>query len=190
MKSILIIGFAFLLGCQSTTKKVEGEINKNVETTDTDALFMDEPSYEALRAEYLTTYNIIQEIDTILVVEDQLINVELKHFCLFDTLIIPSKYNWSNTSKEDFLTHNFASNLLLIREDDTLSSLSIRKEVFETLIDENLLDYGVLLYPNYRGYNKEKESVQIQYSISIPLTDVGKGVVIDIGLDGTSNVHE
>jgi len=51
------------------------------------------------------------------------------------------------------------------------------------MIFPELKQYGVLLYPAYRGFHAERNAIEIGYSISIPLTDVGKGVSVEIGLN-------
>lgn len=57
----------------------------------------------------------------------------------------------------------------------------IYKKDFNRFLDENLRQYGVLLYPVLKASN---DIIQINYSISIPLTDVGTGVTAKISKEG------
>jgi hypothetical protein len=105
-----------------------------------------------------------------------------------DTLIIPSRYSWSNIEQEDFVTYNYASDITLYTGNKMIKSFSVTKLIFNDLLGGDLSEYGVLLYPNFRGYNQDKKVIQLQYSISIPLTDIGKSVLLEIKLDGSTSV--
>lgn len=188
MKPILIFSFALLVSCHSAERKQEvesdrAEVAANSHIADTSE---DETSYEDTQKEYTLMYDRKEKIDTSFKVNNQTFNLLFEHYCLNDdTLIIPSKYSWSKSPK-DFVTHSFVSKLLLIQNqtNDTIVNTLVKKKFFKELLDENLAKYGVLLYPTYRGFNQEKNVVQIHYSISIPLTDVGKSVLLDIGING------
>ena len=185
MKYIVICYVALLVSCQSGNKpkKVESDTTKVETSNNINDSSEDEPTYQDMQKEYTLMYNKEIDIDTSLQVKGQIFNLRFKHYCLFDTLVIPSKYSWAESPK-DFYTHNFASKLLVTEGNDTLVNTIIKKDMFNQLLDESLIKYGVLSNPNFRGYNQTKDVIQFQYSISVPLTDVGKGVLLDIGLNG------
>jgi hypothetical protein len=193
MKQLIYIGLVLLVSCQAPTNKQENTSNqvdaqKEQEQKEIDP-FANQPTYEDLKAEYILKYKNIEIIDTNFLVGNLEYRLQFEHYCLYDTLVIPEKYSWSN-NPQDFITHNFESKVLLAQGKDTIVSTIIRKDAFEQNLDNSLLKYGVLLYPSYRGFNQAQNAVQIHYSISVPLTDVGKGVELEIGLDGNLTVKE
>lgn len=193
MKQLIYIGFILLVSCQAptnkeenTTSQVDGKEEQEQKNTDP---FANEPTYEDLQAEYVLMYKNKEIVDTSFVVDNNEYNLQFEHYCLFDTLVIPAKYSWSN-NPQDFTTHNFESKVLLTQKKDTIVNAIIKKDAFKQLLDDNLLKYGVLLYPNYRGVNQARNAIQIHYSISVPLTDVGKGGLLEIGLDGDIKINK
>ena len=146
-------------------------------------------NYEQVLDSYNAECNKTISIDTSLQLNHQTFYIHFTHYCLFDTLIIPASFNWGPNQKQ-FLAHNFASKLLVITDNDTLANTIITKDLFNPILFENLVKYGVLFYPNYEGYNSTNKMIQIQYSIPIPLTDVGKCVKLNIGLDGMLSYSE
>ena len=189
MKHILIFSIVLLVSCQTVNNQKKGKIDKtNVETGNNfNDSIKNEPTYLDMQKDYILMYNKEIDVDTSFQVKDQIFNLYFKYYCLFDTLIIPSKYSWAEYP-QDFYTHNFATKLILTKGSDTIVDAIIKKDNFKQLLDDSLVKFGVLLYPTYRGYNKEKNEVQIHYSISIPLTDIGKAVLLNIGLDGNIKV--
>lgn len=111
--------------------------------------------------------------------------VKFSHYCTFDNAIeVPLKYlKGYNLSK--FQTHNFIS-VVEIRTSNTKSLYReiIRKSDFNTLLDDKLKASGVLSDPNVSFMDKK---LNIEYSISIPLTDIGIGV--NIILDTVGHRH-
>lgn len=146
--------------------------------------FGNDQSYEEMQSEYIKRYSEKNVIDTCFYgLNNKIINLKFEYYCLFDTLTIPTKYDWGN-SPHNFKTHNFASHVVLSVDSKKIVSRTITKEDFKKVLDESLIKYGVLLYPNIRGFDKETGLISIQYSLSIPLTDVGTSVKLDIALDG------
>lgn len=170
--------FIFLCSC-TAQKKADEKVN------DTENQIDDE-SYEAARREYVSGYEQKQTIDTTVQLGGA-INFKLTHYCLFDTLVIPSKYSWSE-NPSDFSTHNFASRITISKDGKAIVDTLVKKQAFDQILSPELKSYGVLLNPNYRGF--DGGIFKIQYSLSIPLTDVGKSVVLEITTDGKTKVTE
>ena len=100
-------------------------------------------------------------------------------------LIIPAKYSFD--THKDFVTHNFKSELILLLDKDTLFKKQITKGTFDKLLYSDLRDYATLLYPDFYIKN---DSIEIHYSISIPVTDVGIGVTIKFDKKGNYTIEE
>lgn len=180
-----------LLGLfQSNISKEKVERNKTkIEVNNALSDTLVEPTYQEVLKEYDSTCSKVVRIDTNLRLEGTVYKIRFKHYCLFDTLIIPSKYNWGQPSK-DFYAHNFVSKLIVVKGNDTIVDTIIRKDMFNPLLYGSLVKYGVLFDPNFMGYNNLEKVIQFQYSISVPLTDVGKSVFLDIGLNGKIKTTE
>ena len=94
-------------------------------------------------------------------------------------LTIPAKYDFDTHT--DFVTSNFKSNIILIRTQDTILNMSIDKSIFKKLLYPELDSLGTLLFPNLI---LSKDTIEIHYSITIPITDVGIHAVIKFDKNG------
>ena len=125
------------------------------------------------KAEYNRNYN----VDTSFKVGSDLFHVIFKYKCTFDSgLNIPQKVI-SIYGLKKFITHNFISSVLVFKNEEPFIKQEINKNTFSELCDSSLKTYGSLLYP-YIVINNLPNILEIHFSISIPLTDVGKAVII------------
>lgn len=153
MKQLICIGFVLLISCQSTINKNENIVNQVADKKEQEQKqkeadpFANDPTYEDLQDEYVLMYKNKEIIDTNFIVDNNEYNLQFEHYCLSDTLVVPAKYSWSN-NPQDFTTHNFESKVLLKQKKDTVVNTVIKKDAFKQRLDDNLLKYGVLLYPN------------------------------------------
>ncbi|MHA4810911.1 hypothetical protein ACX0G9_22580 [Flavitalea flava] len=83
---------------------------------------------------------------------------------------------------DSFVTHNFVTQVRLDKNNKTILQRTIYKEDFEKFLDSPLKDYATLRCPSLAISNG---SIELDYSISIPLTDVGVGMTMMIKNDGT-----
>ena len=107
------------------------------------------------------------------------------HYCTYDSALhLPSKYIEDYGLKE-FTTHDFKSILKISSADSLVVDTVITKKTFkdEMFREEKL--YGVLLHPRLLFSDT---SLMIEYSISIPLTDVGVSAYLECGYDGKLSV--
>jgi hypothetical protein len=112
-----------------------GQVSKNNKdnAVDTIAKKNDEvvPDLKNLRKDYVLTYN--KPVDFTCDISDKKfgkMTVLGKYYCLFDNgIVVPSKYNLDDTSKV-FTTHNFAENVVVISNGDTLIKKTITKSAF------------------------------------------------------------
>lgn len=132
-----------------------------------------EPDTKQLRKEYISNYNNIETIDTSFKDSDgNKIHIQTKYYCLFDNaIVVPKQYVWEDTTKT-FTTHNYAQEIKIVIENDTIFNKTITKAYFSDKLFPQLKKYAVLMFPNF-SYDKEKMVFDFGYSLSIPITDVG-----------------
>jgi aspartate carbamoyltransferase regulatory subunit len=113
--------------------------------------------------------------------------VEFRHYCTFDRKVnLPAKFLKIYNIKE-FKTHDFISAVQINVNSKLVFSGIIKKEDFRSLLNDELNKYAVLISPNITLTNN---SLAIQYSASVPLTDVGKGVVMKIDALGNKHISD
>ena len=144
-----------------------------------------QPSSQQVMAELIDMDNKVQVIDTTVLLGSDTFRIKLTHHCLHDSaVIVPVKYLKPYGLKE-FITHNFVSDILVKRNDSVILNRVVSKNDFGKVEEENLLKYGILIYPYIGKVDKEKQEVTIAYSLSIPLTDVGQSVRAIVNRNGT-----
>jgi hypothetical protein len=132
--------------------------------------------------DYLKGYKTPYTKDTSFLVGNDTLRIKIKHYCLLDSAIsLPERY-LTIYNLDSFITHNFESKIQLIKNEMLILNTIVKKESFAQFLNPELAKYGVLLYP---GVRKEDDRIFIDYSISIPLTDVGIPVNIELKGDGT-----
>lgn len=138
------------------------------------------------RKDFISLYSAKTLIDTTFSKDGKQYEIIFKHFCTLDSsLIIPAKYNFD--TKKDFTTHNFQSELSLLTDHHVIFKKEIDKRMFAELLDSTLNSYGALLYPNL---SIRSDSIQIEYSISIPVSDIGIGVKISFNFKGNYTIEK
>ncbi|MDP4261251.1 MAG: hypothetical protein Q8941_01860 [Bacteroidota bacterium] len=143
-------------------------------------------SEPGFRKDFISMYSQPIFIDTFFTAGNKKYHAIFRHFCTMDKgLTVPAKYNFDTHS--DFVTHNFESELVLLSGSDTLFKKQITKATFDKLLDSTLKNYADLLYPNFYV---EKDSIKVQYSISVPMTDAGIGVMIRFDKKGNYTISE
>ncbi|AXY74409.1 hypothetical protein D3H65_10665 [Paraflavitalea soli] len=123
-------------------------------------------------------------IDSSYIISKDTFKITMKHYCLRDSAItVPNKYV-EVYKLNNFVTHNFNTILTIKKNGVTVTEKNITKSDFENYLEENLRNYGVLLYPEVETMDS---TVKINYSISIPLTDIGIGVSVMVDKYGNAN---
>jgi hypothetical protein len=123
-----------------------------------------------IKAEYINRYKDTSVYDTSIVYNGDKVNIHFRHYCLFDSVLkLPEKYIEMYKLKE-FTTHSFQSTLKISIRDNVIIDTIITKNTFAKILPPELKEYGVLLYPNVHLL---QDHLIINYSISIPLTDIG-----------------
>lgn len=168
----------FINGCSSKS------VNKNIDTVDkvidtsiqsvnteisNDSLNYLSNQNEYIKENYVTN---ILVIDTSVYYDNTMIQVKLMKNCRFDSLIkIPSKYNWGDD--KIFVTHNVEYQVLILKNNKIEIDDTLNKGSFDIKLDKQIIDYGVLQYPNLIFIDKKDRKVGFSFSISIPMTDLG-----------------
>jgi hypothetical protein len=119
--------------------------------------------------------------DTVFIIGSDSISLAFNHSCTGDSFLLPSKY--IETYKMDrFMAHSLKSDVIIEKNGVRILDKRIEKKDFGSLVDGDLKKYAVLLYPNL---GITGDTIYINYSISVPLTDVGIGVRASILKDGS-----
>jgi len=148
-----------------------------------------EPGYDEVKADLLSTYNKVENIDKTIIDGSDTLLLHCKYYCLHDSsLVIPAKYDWSGGGKKEFITHNFASQIILVKNKDTLLNKTFKKVDFNNVLYTQLQKYAIMFSPAYGGFNKERGEFAIDYSVTIPLTDVGVSACISVDKNGKYRV--
>jgi len=197
----LLISFAFLalLGCSSGQNKLDVQSDTTTKTStridtlkasakvDTTTEY-DNPQVDA-RKDLIASYDKPVFIDTFFVANGKKLEVLFHYWCTMDSsIIVPAKYNFD--TDKDFVTHDFISDLTVLSGKDTVFKKHITKATFNNLLDTldtPLKKYATLLGPTV---SINRDSIQIYYSISIPVTDVGIGVNIKFDKNGKSVIGQ
>ena len=160
-----------------TVKKDSMKVIDFMDSTDTAPIEGEETNY---RQEFINGYAESLTVDTSYFTQNKTYTVFLKHYCTWDSaLVVPAKYNFD--TKADFKTHNFQSELTVLKGGGTAFKRIITKDDFSTLLYPALKNYATLSIPTLKF---ENDSIKIFYSISIPVTDVGIGATIQFDTNG------
>ncbi|SEP30053.1 hypothetical protein [Mucilaginibacter sp. OK283] len=169
-----------ILGITKTDTSRKPKLNPRLEDDPT-------PTLKSILHDELKHHHEITKVDTLFVLKQgDTLKVKLRHYCTYDGKInLPPRYLRMYGLKK-FKTHNFITALLVKRNSKLIFKGFIKKDDFLHLLDDSLKKYGVLLFPNVEF---DQDNLNIQYSISIPLTDVGRGFTLTISKLGEKTVR-
>ena len=198
-KGLLVIFFAlFLVNCSGHANHSSDTTKKSKVSTDPkkEAVIKPqpeddpEPSPEEIYNDLMKRYNEVIKIDTTFILNGHdTVTAKFTHYCTFDGNInLPDQYLVDFHLKK-FQTHDFESKLELKLNSKTIFNSKITKKDFIILADEYLGKYGTLFFPSVRTSQTGK-SISIHYSFVIPLTDVGKGVSMEIDTLGKTCITD
>jgi hypothetical protein len=171
---------------QNTTAK--NQSNKDTITVIDDPVT---PDIRKLRKEYILSYNKPIEFESLHTgKQGERIKVLGKYYCLFDSaIVVPGKYNYDDTTKT-FMTHNFAEDIIVVSNNDTILKKTITKNDFINQLPQYLKDYAVIFEPKFEGYDSTSDTFAFDFSVSIPLTDVGQLMILSLRRSGEITVKE
>lgn len=142
---------------------------------------LDEDDLKEILAEHIRSYKDPVTIDSTWFAGKDTFRLVLTYSCLMDSAVtVPAQYV-KFYGLDSFVTHNFTSSLQVKKNGILLLDRTIKKQDFDKELDASLRNYGVLLSPYIKLFT---DSVQINYSLSIPLTDVGIPVSAVVNKEG------
>lgn len=140
-----------------------------------------EPSLEEIMAEYQQRCRDTVRVDTQVFYLGKDYRIQLRHYCTNDSLLELPKGILDIYKLKKFTTSNFVSSLVVRSRDSVLLDTIIRRDLFYRYADPSLRTYGVLFYG---GSEFLPGRLNIDYSWSIPLSDVGIGVHLSYAFGG------
>lgn len=178
---LIVVSFLLLMMACNTREQA-----KQVSTAQSDTLTEPTINLGEERKEFIESYQAPFMIDTSFLWKDTVYTLRLKHFSSMDSgLTVPAKYNFDTNN--EFVTHNFNSRFVLVKQGDTIVDKAITKATFSAKLTPELKAYGTLLFPNLRISN---DTIEIGYSLVIPVTDVGIPVSIRFNINGSYEIAE
>jgi len=148
-------------------------------------------SFKEALAETVASYNEVENLDDAVVDGSDTLHMHLKYYCLHDSsLTVPEEYMavWGEKDPKGFITNNFASKIVIVKNKDTVFNKIITKKVFNGILEEPLKKYAILYTCNYEGYDKATGEFIFDYSITIPMTDLGVPASIKVDKKGHCRV--
>ncbi|RFS20474.1 hypothetical protein DVR12_18060 [Chitinophaga silvatica] len=177
---IIFICLLSVVACDSSTKVATKNSTGNKDSIQTmvmnsvNTVLEEDAELMDFYKSCIKRYNDTVRIDTLVMIGNKNIEISFRHYCLHDsTLRIPAKYTQIYGLK-NFITHNFESTLKVASNNKVILDTIIQKIVFTDSLPTYLREYGALMFPVFTIQNYER--IVINYSISIPLTDVGEAV--------------
>ena len=160
-----------------TSNYIDSIQNDYQHLADIEALEQEQENY---RKQFINEYAKSLTKDTSFSTVNNTYTVFLRHYCTWDSaLVVLARYNFDTNA--EFTTHNFQSELTVLEGLDTSFRMTITKKDFTSLLYPELTNYATLYFPTLKLKN---DSIELFYSISIPVTDVGIGATIQFDTKG------
>ena len=140
---------------------------------------------------FTKSYKLIQYIDSSFKEGKEIIRIKITHYCLRNSVLrISKEFNFADENKKDFITHEFVSKVVVIKNSDTIFNRVIKKNDFNNILEKKLKNYATLLAPNISKINNQNGEIILHYSISIPVTDLGDSFYFIIKRNGSYSVQK
>ena len=194
MKYTCLLVFLIIIGCKNTVPP-PNSTHDSIAVQKSDTVIANEVSesddsfegddLEKIKEDWIASYRDTITTDTTFLIGKKEIHLFLKNFCLFDSSLVIPKVYVGPYGLNEFVSNNFASSLTLQVDGNEVVNAIINKSTFENLlITENfmsLYDYGALIF---NGIEIHNDHIDIRYSISVPLSDVGSGFKAEVYYSG------
>lgn len=202
MRRLLIIfGLIILISCNQNSKTtdtknsnstdsvlipVDNKMTENIDTAEENEEF--DEDFGKMRKDYIDNYNQKQKFNDFVIDNSDTFNMSAIYYCSFDSAVnIPKEYVWE--SDDNFITHNYCLKISITKNGNLILNDTITKNDFFKVLPESLRDYSVLLFPNYRGFDRKSGSFEFGFSLTIPITDVGQGKTLLINKNGQIDIE-
>jgi len=153
------------------------------------------PSQSEERERLKKGYDKIKIIDSSFISNNDTLHFHLKYYCLKDSnLVIPKFYDFDEKNPKEFVTHPFVADISLTRNKHTVLNKQFKASDFYPFFKDNfggnLKKYGSLLELNFLKRNNNENRIVLDFSIAIPTTDLGTGLVLMIQKNGDYKIVE
>jgi len=164
--------------------------------TRTDVMDMSDlpPTQHQERERLSKTYDQVKVIDSTFIINNDTLKFHLKYYCLRDSnLVIPKFYEFDENPPKDFVTHPFVADISLKRNGRFILSKQFKGSDFNPFYKDpfigNLKKYGSILDDiSLSRNNKDPGRIIINFSFSIPTTDLGIAMSLIITDNGTYKI--
>lgn len=187
MRSLFVLSamLAFIIGCSSKKETTANTSDVKKVELKSDTSFYAKQQIAAIK-KVENSYDEKLIIDTVLELKNKSVQVHFEYLCLKDSILtIPSKYYELGN---EFSTYEFSSKLEISSQDQVLFDGTITKRDFKKLLTEEILTYGTLRFPSFRGVTSDSLELSVHYTIGIPGTDLGTGVTVYLDEDGNTRI--
>ncbi|MCO5949949.1 hypothetical protein [Mucilaginibacter flavidus] len=153
----------------------------------------DTPTPDEERKRLSGTYGDIKMIDSTIIDKEDTLSFHLKYYCLKEiNILVP--YNDDEKGTKNFVTHPFASHILLIHNGDTVLKKQFQANSFSPFFKDkfggHIKKYGSMSMPYLSRGNKDKTHIVLICSIGIPSTDIGIDLYLIIEKNGRYSIVE
>jgi hypothetical protein len=183
-KTFLYITCLTFVGCLNPKAENSKAITDNKSQILKSDTSFEEPDPGKLYNEMIKNYSTVKTLDTIYEFNNDTFKVNLKYYCTYDSgLHIPAKYNFFNHMA--FVSHNYKTIAVILKNQDTIFNSQIDKQQFKDYLYPELDSFAVLFEPEL---SFKQDTTLLDFSISIPVTDVGIGLVMKIDPKGNYKI--
>lgn len=188
MKYLQLIALSILFACNNKTAPVNSNpiASDTITPLDANTVYTeistdtshDEPTLESIVHDFVSKSTDPVHMDSSFTFNDAPYRLKVNYYCLFDSaLIVPMQYVEMYGMME-FITNNYAADIKLFKNDDEILDTTISKNDFiKKAKVKDPIKYRLLFQP---VINISPESVAVNFSLSVPLTDIGEKVVFPL----------
>jgi hypothetical protein len=145
-----------------------------------------EPTLQEIYQQYIAKYTAPCVIDSSFKLGVGRYRLRIEHMCTFDCgIIVPGSYVHMY-KLDSFITHDFVTHITLQKNGKKILQRTLTKKDFWLKDSPELFSYAALFCPNLE-LQKGLEMIILNYSISIPLTDVG--IAATASIDEKGGMH-
>ena len=141
---------------------------------------------ENIYDQYIAGYTSHCIIDSSFKLATARFKLHVEHLCTFDSGIVVPKSYVQSYKLDSFVTHDFVTRVTLLRNGKKILDRTLTKRDFWLRDRSELAQYAVLSCP---ALEIQLGTVTLNYSISIPLTDVSVAATADIDEKGSMRFH-
>jgi hypothetical protein len=186
----------FALGCTnsdssksksiSDSSQIISQIPGQIKKSDTANDFQDIDPANFLM-DYIKHYSDTTKMDSTFLIHGNRYFLHLRQYCLFDSGISVPVLYLEPYKLNRFVTHNFAADITLAKNDSVIIRKQITRDDFiNEHTESNLAAFGAI---DFGGAREFEDHIALHFSYSIPLTDVGVPISVDLYTNGKLKIQ-